>query len=103
MACRFSIQLTISHSLKDTDKNQTRMFFAKGEKVSFFDRFCGFASDEYVNKEFDIIELYGKKVPLSYLMEVNIGIGYTPLKEKKDIHQVCFLQEDNNLAIPICM
>ena len=47
--------------LKDTDKNQTRMFFAKGEKVSFFDRFCGFASDEYVNKEFDIIELCGKK------------------------------------------
>lgn len=47
--------------LKDTDKDQTRMFFAKGKKVGFFDRFCGYASEEYVKNNFDIIELCGKK------------------------------------------
>ncbi len=47
--------------LKDISKDETRMLFAKGDKVGFFDRFCGYASEEYVRDNYEIIELYGKK------------------------------------------
>ena len=47
--------------LKDISKDETRMLFAKGDKVGFFDRYCGYASEEYVRDNYEIIELYGKK------------------------------------------
>ena len=47
--------------LKDTSKEQTRMLFAKNSKVGFFDRFAGFASEEYVRENFTITDLCGSK------------------------------------------
>lgn len=47
--------------LKDTSSSDTRMLFAKGKKVSFFERFCLYASEEYVKNNFEIVELVGKK------------------------------------------
>jgi hypothetical protein len=50
------------HILLDTvSSNQSRMLFAKGRKVGFFDRFCGFASEEFVTENFDIKECCGSK------------------------------------------
>lgn len=47
--------------LDDVANDGTRMLFAKGPKVKFFERFCGYASDEYVKNNFSITDCVGKK------------------------------------------
>ena len=47
--------------LKDVSSDDSRMLFAQGRSVDFFDRFCGYASEEYVRKNFSITECCGLK------------------------------------------
>ena len=47
--------------LEDVSPNGTRMLFAKGPKIGFFERFCGYASDEYIKENYSIIDCVGEK------------------------------------------
>lgn len=47
--------------LNDVLPGQSRMLFAKGDPVGIFDRFSKFASEEYVQKHFSILDCYGPK------------------------------------------
>ena len=47
--------------LNDVLPGQSRMLFAKGNPVGIFDRFSKFASEEYVQQDFSIIDCCGPK------------------------------------------
>jgi hypothetical protein len=47
--------------LRDVSPGESRMLFAKGREVGFFDRFCGYASEEYVRKNFAVVDCWGSK------------------------------------------
>ena len=69
--------------LRDVSPGGSRMLFAKGRAVRFFDRFCGYASEEYVRKNFSVIDCYGSKGTVILFDGSTHWHRLYPVKDKK--------------------
>jgi len=69
--------------LRDILPGETRMLFAKGNSVGFFDRFCGYASEEYVRKNFSIVDCCGSKGTVIFFDGSTHWHRLYPVKDKK--------------------